>query len=263
MTNALRGGNSDVSPGLRSTFAISDGAWLRLIGANLDSLLRLCLIVGVVASAAATGVTALSSAAGVLKLPYALALLDHRLPGIFRLHMAASGFGLILLPWALLLRRATLAHRLVGRGAACFLIVGIAASLPSALMSEALPFARLGFLVQGVLSLAFLVRALNAIVSGNVERHTRFMLRVSALLLGVILLRLMVLIANEWRATFDISYAIIAWTSWIAPLAMVEVCLWRAGGRGRRVLKTNAGLNRPTRIPMLHCNTSCCGAVLE
>jgi uncharacterized membrane protein YozB (DUF420 family) len=181
-----------------------------------------------VALAAVTGATALASASGILDLPYALALLDHRLPGIFRLHMAASGAGLILLPWVLLLRRQTTAHRIIGRAAAYLLIIGIAAALPSALMSAALPFARLGFLVQGVLSLTFLVRALGAIRSGQVEHHMRFMLRVSALLFSVILLRLMVSLANEWQISFDVAYAVIAWVSWMAPLAIMEFCLqWR------------------------------------
>jgi hypothetical protein len=209
-------------------FPISGSVLSRALAANPNCLLRLCLIVGVLALATATGLAAVASAGGILKLPYALALLDHRLPGVFRLHMAASGLGLILLPWALLLRGANVAHRLVGRAAACFLIVGIAASLPSAFMSAALPLARLGFLVQGVLCLSSLVRALNAVVSGDVARHMRFMLRVSALLFGVILLRLMTSLANEWQAAFDISYTIIAWTSWSAPLAIVEFFLWRA-----------------------------------
>lgn len=176
---------------------------------------------------------ALGSALGLLRLPHALALLEVRLPGIFRFHMAASGLGLILLPWAMLLRHNGTAHRAIGRAAAVLLIVGIAASLPCALMSAALPAARAGFMTQGLLSLGLLVRAVTAISRGQRLRHRRAMMRAAALLSGVVLLRLMVSVAADWPAAFDVAYAVIAWISWLVPVAVVELwlrrtCAWRA-----------------------------------
>ena len=183
--------------------------------------------------ATSTGIAALGSALGLLHLPHALALLDVRLPGIFRLHMAASGLGLILLPWAMLLRRGSTAHRTVGRAAAALLIVGVAASLPCALMSAALPAARAGFATQGLLSLVLLIQAVQAIWRGQMLRHQRAMLRVVSLLSGVILLRLMVSVVANWPADFDVAYAVIAWVSWLMPLVAVELWLRGPTVRGR------------------------------
>src|SRR3954468_10815336 len=50
-------------------------------------LVRVCLIVGMTALAAVTGLAALESGLGMSALPRALAILDQRLPGIFRVHM--------------------------------------------------------------------------------------------------------------------------------------------------------------------------------
>jgi hypothetical protein len=147
--------------------------------------------------------------------------------------MIASALGLILLPLALLLRRDNVSHSIAGRCAACFLIVGVAASIPSALMSEALPLARLGFLTQALLTLALLAWAVVAAATGHLCRHRRMMLRVSALLFGVIVLRLMVSIAAAWPANFDNAYAAIAWVSWATPLIIVETSLRRRGHADR------------------------------
>jgi uncharacterized membrane protein YozB (DUF420 family) len=164
---------------------------------------------------------------------YALQLLDEHLPGIFRLHMLTSGLGLILLPWVLLLRHNTAVHRILGRAAASLLLVGIVASLPTSVMSEALPLTRLGFLTQGTLTLIFLIKALMAIGRGDSLRHTRAMQRASALLLSVIFLRILVSIAGSWPMSFATTYAVIAWVSWALPLAAVELWLRRGAFRLR------------------------------
>ena len=186
-----------------------------------------CLVAGATFTATLTGLAALGSAFGVLRLPYALVLLDERMPGIFRLHMVASGLGLIVLPWALLLRHSHAAHRAVGRAAAALLMVGLAASLPCALLSEALPVARAGFAAQGLLGLALLTQAVNAISRGRMVPHKRAMLRAASLLSGVVVLRLMVWAAAAWPANFDMAYAVIAWLSWVIPLTTAELWLQR------------------------------------
>jgi len=178
--------------------------------------------VGAVALACATATTALAEASGALDLPYQLVVLDQRLPGIFRIHMAASGLGLILLPCALLLRRQPAAHRILGRAGASSLFIGVAAGLPSAVMSSALPLARLGFLAQGILCLVLLSQAIAAMSKRRVDDHQRAMLRVSAILFGVVVLRLAVVVVSDTEIRFDIAYAIIAWLSWLAPLLIVQ-----------------------------------------
>jgi uncharacterized membrane protein len=197
--------------------------------------------------ATATGIAALGSALGLLHLPHALVVLDARLPGIFRLHMIASGLGLILLPWAMLLRQGGPIHRAVGRAAAALLIVGVTASLPCALMSGALPAGRAGFMTQGLLSLVLLIRAVTAISRGQMLRHQHAMLRVASLLFGVVLLRLMVSVVADSPAHFDAAYAVIAWVSWLIPLTSVELWLRLTLYRprsGTRVIFAPSALSR-------------------
>jgi len=212
----------------RGGIRFSSGTGSATVKQSLSLALSWCLWIGATFMATSTGIAALGSALGALHLPHALAVLDARLPGIFRLHMVASGLGLILLPWALLLRRGSAAHRTAGRAAAALLIVGVAASLPCALMSAALPAARAGFMTQGLLSLVLLIQAVKAIWRGQMLRHRRAMLRVVSLLFGVILLRLMVSVVADWPAHFDVAYAVIAWISWLIPLGAAELWLRRS-----------------------------------
>jgi uncharacterized membrane protein len=192
------------------------------------SLFCLCLIVGAIALAAEIGATALAESFGLLQLPYALVLLDRHLPGVFRLHMAASGLGLMLLPWALLLRQRRVAHRAVGHAAAWLLIIGVVASLPSAVMSEASALARAGFFAQGAICLALLVRAIAAIRQGQIDQHRRAMLSVGAILFGVVILRLALVALSDTPIRFDLAYGIIAWASWLVPLLLVHLLLSRS-----------------------------------
>ncbi|MFO1161486.1 MAG: DUF2306 domain-containing protein [Reyranellaceae bacterium] len=175
--------------------------------------------------AAVIGIAALGSAIGLPALPEPLALLDERLPGIFGAHMLASGLGLILLPWILLVRHRPSLHRVLGRIAAGLLLVGAATSLPSALQSEAVPLARLGFFTQGTLCLVFLIEGVRAIRAQNARRHGQLMVRVAALVSGAIVLRVLLAAAMSLGWSFDAAYAALAWLSWALPLAMVG--LWQ------------------------------------
>src|SRR5437879_6250130 len=69
------------------------------------------------------GVAALGSAFGLADLPHPLAMLDARLPIVFRIHMLAGAMGLVLLPVALALRGVPWLHRRLGRAAATLLLV--------------------------------------------------------------------------------------------------------------------------------------------
>lgn len=193
---------------------------VRLFGTGPE---RGLAIAGIVL-AASVGVVALGSAIGLPALPEPLAELQQRLPGIFTIHMVASGLGLILLPWILLLRHRPSLHRVLGRIGAALLLVGAATSLPSAFHSEAGPVARLGFLTQGVLCLVFLIDGVRAIWMRNRQRHAQMMMRVSALVFGAIVLRALMAVAMSLGWPFDATYAALAWLSWCLPLALVM--LW-------------------------------------
>jgi uncharacterized membrane protein YozB (DUF420 family) len=138
--------------------------------------------------------------------------------------MAASGLALILMPWAVLFRHRRAVHRILGRTTAALLLIGVGASLPSALASEAPLLARLGFLTQGVLCLVFLLSAVVAIRAGRASQHARLMLSVGALIFGAVLLRTMMLLTARLELPFEASYSAVAWLSWALPLA--AVWLW-------------------------------------
>jgi hypothetical protein len=180
--------------------------------------LRLCLIGGVLLLAGAVGAAAIGSSLGFPPLPRPLATIDLHLPVIFRVHMMAGGGGLVLFPWVILLRRRKPVHRFVGRFALGLLCLGALAALPSALASEALPAAKLGFLTQGLLTLYFLTASFRAIRRGDRESHARGMLCVAAIMIGVVLLRIMLYCALHLELEFNIAYAAIAWISWGIPL---------------------------------------------
>ena len=174
--------------------------------------------------AASIGLAALGSSIGIPALPGPLAELEQRLPAIFKIHMIASGLGLILLPWILVLRHRRAPHRMLGRVGAGLLLIGAAASVPSVLYSEAVPLARVSFLTQGILCLIFLVGAVRAIRARNIQRHAQLMLRVSALVFGAVMLRILMALAMQFGLPFEPTYAAVAWLSWALPLAMVS--LW-------------------------------------
>ena len=202
---------------------------------------------GLVLAATLTGLAALGSAVGAPPLPPPLALLDQRLPGVFRLHMLAAGLALILLPCAILLRHKPRLHRPVGRATASCLLVGAAAALPSAIASEAVWVAKLGFLAQGGLCLTLLILALVAIRRGKRARHAQWMQQAAATAFGAVVLRLLLVLAVLLELPFDAAYAVIAWVSWMLPLAAVHV--WHLPilrGQSRRA--ASSGLAAPTEI---------------
>jgi len=166
----------------------------------------------------AIGLAALGSAFGKLPLPPPLAVLEGRLPFVFRIHMVAGGVGMLLVPLALALRHRPWVHRPLGRVTAAVLLIAAVAGLPSALLSEANGTARLGFAAQAALCVAALASGWHAIRCRDAVRHARWMTRAAAILSGVIWLRLMVAAAVMLSLPFDAAYAAIAWSSWLLPL---------------------------------------------
>src|SRR3979490_54266 len=90
------------------------------------------------------GLTALGAATGLLRLPYELAMVEQRLPFVFRTHMLASGLALLPVPCAIDSPGLSL-HKLLGRSAASLVVAGGITALPVAIASEASAAARAGF----------------------------------------------------------------------------------------------------------------------
>ncbi|HRD78597.1 MAG TPA: DUF2306 domain-containing protein [Hyphomicrobiaceae bacterium] len=183
--------------------------------AMLKSIIAICPIL--------VGLVAIATAAGLVKLPIELWLLDQRVPSIFRIHMAASGLAMIAIVVTLLLRAQPRWHRPLGRLAAVAILVGATTALPSALASEATIVARLGFASQAIAWLAALTIGVAAIRQRRIAFHRRAMLAMAAIASGAIWLRLATVAAVVLDLPFDAVYAITAWAGWIVPLAAVLV----------------------------------------
>ena len=201
----------------RASTASASGEFMSRAGRRLVLAALLALVLP-------TGIVAMMQGSGGLKLPYNLFLVDERLPGLFRLHMLASGLSLLTIPTALFLaRRRSPWHRAVGRLAAICVVAGALTSLPVALASESVAMARAGFFAQGIVWLALLAAGVGAIRARRVLDHARFMLAMAAVASGAIWVRLTTTIATGWDLPFDPLYSCAAWAGWLLPLVLV----WR------------------------------------
>jgi len=171
---------------------------------------------------------AITTAIGLVRLPYELSLLDQRLPQLFRAHMASAGLALLLIPCAIALHGFSM-HKVVGRSAAIFVVMGGATALPVALGSDASLPARAGLFAQGLVWTGLTLAAVVAIRGGRYQRHKWLMLAVAAIASGALWLRLTTWVAANWALPFDITYAVAAWASWLLPLAAI-------GAMGRRAM---------------------------
>ena len=164
--------------------------------------------------------TALGAATGLLRLPYELALVDQRLPVVFRAHMVASGLALLLVPCAIATHGCTL-HTLLGRSAAVLVATGGTTAVAVAIASEASGPARAGFLSQAIVWVFLLWAAVAAIRAGNRTRHMWLMLAVAAVASGAIWLRLAGWVAIKLNLPFATVYALAAWLSWLLPMGLL------------------------------------------
>jgi len=200
---------------------------LRYAGRPLPRLASIGLVLTVILLVLPTAAIALALGIGLLALPYELDLVLRRLPLIFPLHMITAALALILIPIAAFARRRHGVHRALGRLAAAAVVLGGLTALPVALASEALPVARAGLFVQGVVWLALLALAVAAIRRREIERHARFMLAMAAVASGAIWLRLTTFAALSLGLPFDPVYAAAAWACWLLPLGLVMIATSR------------------------------------
>ena len=182
---------------------------------------RLAAICGVLLLAVPTGVVAVSQGVGIIRLPYNLFLVDERLPGIFKLHMLASGAALLLIPLVIALRRTSALHRPLGYAAAVLVLLGALTSLPVALYSHSVLAARLGFLAQGIVWLGLIALGIAAVRRRHFAEHARLMLMMAAVASGALWVRLTTTIATRYDLPFDTVYGTAAWLGWLVPLAIV------------------------------------------
>jgi Predicted membrane protein (DUF2306) len=166
------------------------------------------------------GLAALGAATGLLRLPYELALVDQRLPVVFRGHMVASGLALLLIPCAIASQGCSL-HKLLGRSAPVLVAAGGITAVPVAMASEASGPARAGFLLQAIVWILLVWAAVAAIRGGNRTQHIWLMLAVTAVASGALWLRLAGWAAIKLNLPFETVYALAAWLSWMLPLCII------------------------------------------
>lgn len=192
----------------------------RFVAARAPALAVIC---GVLLLAAPTGIVAVSQGLGAIALPYNLFLVDERLPGIFKLHMLASGAALLLIPAVIALRRTSTWHRPLGYVTAGCVLLGALTSLPVAVYSHSVVMARAGFLAQGIVWLTLIALGIAAIRRRRFGDHARLMLMMAAVASGALWVRLTTTVATGYDLPFDRVYGCAAWLGWLVPLAIVTL----------------------------------------
>jgi uncharacterized membrane protein YozB (DUF420 family) len=176
-----------------------------------------------------TGVIAVAEGAALIRLPFNLHLVDVRLPGIFKLHMLASGAAMLLIPLVVVARRDRSWHRPLGRLTAALVMLGAVTSLPVALASHSVPMARAGFFVQGIVWLVLIAAGVVAVRRRRVAEHRRLMLAMAAVASGALWVRLTTAVATSYHLSFDTVYGCIAWLGWMLPLVLITLLTPRLG----------------------------------
>jgi hypothetical protein len=191
-------------------------------GEFVSRFLVVAAICALISLAVATGLVALTQGIGAMPLPYNLHVVDVRLPGVFRLHMLASGASLALMPLVFATRRYHRRwHRPLGRLTALFVVAGALSSFPVAYASTSGAIARAGFAAQGSVWLALVVAGVIAIRRKDRAHHATLMIAMAAVASGAIWVRLTTTVATAWDLPFHPVYSCATWLGWLVPLTIV------------------------------------------
>jgi hypothetical protein len=148
-------------------------------------------------------------------------------------HILFGPLALLLMPfqfWAGLRNRYRIVHRLLGYA---YVVSVAVASLGALLLLpgfQGSAWAAAGFALLATLWLGTTARALFLARAGRTDEHRAWMMRSAALTFAAVVLRLMMLPLMAAGMSFNGTYDITAWASWLLPLAFVEWRLRRGGG---------------------------------
>lgn len=187
----------------------------------MSRFLLVAAICALISLAVPTGLVALVEGVGAMPLPFNLHVVDERLPGIFKLHMLASGTALVLIPLVIATRKRRAWHRPLGRLTSALVIAGALTSFPVAYESTSPFAARLGFAAQGLTWLTLIIAGVAAIRAKERARHATLMLAMAAVASGAIWVRLTTAVATSLDWPFDPVYSCATWLGWLVPLALV------------------------------------------
>lgn len=123
------------------------------------------------------------------------------------------------------------AHRISGYVYAVSILIGGLSSLGIAMAFEGSEWARIGFVLLGLMWIGFTAIGIGHAIRGDYARHRVWMLRSIATTMAAVTLRLImpVLIMSGWSIleTYDVT----AWASWGINLVLVEIWLRRRSFR--------------------------------
>ncbi len=156
-------------------------------------------------------------------------------------HVLFGPLALLLMPfqfWAGLRNRYRRVHRMLGYA----YVVSIAVASLGALLLlsgfQGSAWAAAGFALLAILWIGTTAPALFLARAGRTDAHRVWMMRSAALTFAAVTLRLMMLPLMAAGMSFNGTYDITAWASWLIPLAFVEWKLRR--GSGARLLRSSA-----------------------
>lgn len=140
-------------------------------------------------------------------------------------HLVAAGVALAVGPWQLNSRfriRFLNLHRWMGRTYVIAVILGGAAGLVLATVSQGGLAAHIGFGLLGVLWVAAAGAAYRRIRAGDQAAHRRWMIRSYSLAFAAVTLRIYVPLSVVAGIPFDAAYQTIAWLCWVPNLVVAE-----------------------------------------
>ena len=155
-------------------------------------------------------------------------------PEVLYVHVFASLVALALGPLqfaASLRARHPRLHRNSGRLYLLGVFVGGGAGLLLAFFAQGAWVAKAGFAALAVCWLHTAIRALVAILAGDVVAHRRWMVRNFALTFAAVTLRLYLPAAMVSGVPFEAAYPAIAWLCWVPNLLAAEALFNRTGPR--------------------------------
>lgn len=118
-------------------------------------------------------------------------------------------------------------HRVLGRVYLLSVLVAAVMGLASAIVSVSGVVAQVGFLLLVTAWAWSGLQAYRAIRRRQVQLHRVWMIRNYALTLSAVLLRLFIVLGEQYRrispeTTFDEVYVVAVWSAWVLPLVVAE-----------------------------------------
>lgn len=197
-----------------------------------------CLLVG--------GYGVALAASGFTLVPVNVA--GNGLPAAVHLHIVTASVALLALPWQLMpaiRRRLPRLHRWIGR---CYVVAAVPAGLSgvaAGVTTSGGLAAGLGFVLLGCLWTFCTLAMYRAARRRQFAAHRRWAVRSFALAFAAVTLRSLLPVALATGLSFEQSYAVIAWLSWIPNLAVAEWHLRRSSRDPETVAATVPVLARP------------------